>query len=93
MPCRACAVAEVHRNFNLCAPDHPGLAPASPRSAVIVIAMQGQRMNTLWAAMLSAWLAAGQTTPPAAAPDRAEAPCLAGERASPAPAQDRPTGA
>jgi hypothetical protein len=48
-------------------------------------------MTTLWAAMLSAWLAAGQAAPPAAA-DRAESPGPAGERAA-APAPDRPAGA
>lgn len=49
-------------------------------------------MTTLWAAMLSAWLAAGQAAPSAAASDRPESPGPAGERAT-AQAPDRPAGA
>jgi hypothetical protein len=90
MPCGAAAVARNHRKFIPCAPDHPALAPASPWSAPIVIAMQGHRMTTLWAAMLSAWLAAGQAAPPAA--DRPESPGPAGERATAQP-PERPAGA
>lgn len=47
-------------------------------------------MTTLWAAMLSAWLAAGQAAPLAA--DRPESPGPAGERATAQP-PERPAGA
>jgi hypothetical protein len=77
MPRGARAVAATHRKFIPCVPDHPVPAPASPWSAPILTAMQGHRMTTLWAAMLSAWLAAGQAAPPAAA-DRPESPGPAG---------------
>jgi hypothetical protein len=56
-----------------------------------MIAMQGHRMTTLWAAMLSAWLAAGQAAPPTAV-DRPESPRSAGERTA-AAAPDRPASA
>jgi hypothetical protein len=92
MPCGAATVARNHRKFILCAPDHPALAPASPWSAPTVTVMQGHRMTTLWAAMLSAWLAAGQAAPPSTAADRPESPGPAGERAA-APAPERPAGA
>ncbi len=91
MPCGARAVAEDHRKFIPCARYHPALAPASPWSAPILTAMQGHRMTTLWAAMLSAWLAAGQAAPPAAT-DGADSPGPAGERAA-APAPDKPATA
>jgi hypothetical protein len=92
MPCGAAAVARNHRKFILCARDHPALAPASPWSSPIVIAMQGHRMTTLWAAMLSAWLAAGQAAPPTTATDRPESQGATSERAA-APAPERPAGA
>ncbi|WP_439579290.1 hypothetical protein [Elioraea sp.] len=50
-------------------------------------------MNTLWAAMLSAWLAAGQATPAAAAPDRPESPGKASQGTVTASGQDRPASA
>jgi hypothetical protein len=54
-------------------------------------AMTSHRISTLWAAMLSAWLAAGEATPPAAA-DPGKPPGPAGESAA-APVPDRPAGA
>jgi hypothetical protein len=91
MPCGAAVVARTHCKFIPCARDHPALAQASPWFAPIVIAMQGHRMTTLWAAMLSAWLAAGQAAP-SATTDRPESPGPAGERAA-APAPDKPATA
>jgi hypothetical protein len=49
--------------------------------------MEGQRITTLWAAMLSAWLAAGQAAA-AASSDRPESPGPPGEHAT-APAPDK----
>jgi hypothetical protein len=48
-------------------------------------------MTTLWAAMLSAWLAADQAVP-SATTDRPESPGPPGERAA-APASDKPATA
>lgn len=48
--------------------------------------MTTHRKTTLWAAMLSAWLAAGQTAaPPPPAADAPEAPHQADEGTAPAP--------
>jgi hypothetical protein len=89
-PCHGHTVAASgHRKFMRCALDHPWLARTSPWSAPTVIAMQSPpqspppmnkpRMNTLWAAMLTAWLAAGQTAPPTQAAEPADAPRPADE--------------
>lgn len=48
--------------------------------------MTPPRKTTLWAAMLSAWLAAGQTAPPAPAAEAPDSPRQADETAAPAPA-------
>lgn len=48
--------------------------------------MTTPRKTTLWAAMLSAWLAAGHTAaPPASAAEPPESPRQADEGAAPAP--------
>lgn len=80
-PCHGHTVAASgHRKFMRCAPDHPARARTSPWSAATVIDMQSPppmtkpRMNKLWAAMLTAWLAAGQTAPPTQAGESADAP-------------------
>lgn len=87
-PCHGhTAAACGHGKFTRCAPDHPAFAWTSPWSAPTVIAMKSPpRMNKLWAAMLTAWLAAGQTTPPPVqAAEPADAPRPADEAAPSAP--------